>query len=57
MRLIRLIFSWICIIAYPAALMFGLKFSNPLYELPLVLLFLVAVLVIRADYRNRKPND
>ena len=56
-RLIGLIFSWICIVAYPAELMFGLKFANPLYELPLVLLFLIAVLIIRADYRKRKSKE
>ena len=57
MRLIILIFSWVCIVAYPAALMFGLKFANPLYELPLVVLFLLAVLNIRAHYRKPKSND
>ena len=54
---IKLVLSFIYVVAYPAALFLGLRFPNPFYELPLVLLFLFAVLIIRAHYRKRKMDD
>jgi hypothetical protein len=47
-----MIIAWICVLAYPAALLFGLEFENPYLELPLIVAWLAAVIFIYQDWKK-----
>jgi|GEM_PF-2401025 hypothetical protein len=56
LRLLAMIIAWLCVGAYPIALIFGLEFTNPFYELPLLLIWFASVLFIYRDWRKGNWN-
>jgi hypothetical protein len=49
--------AWIGVVGYPLLTHFGgLEFDQPLYELPILLLWFAAMLQIYADFRRGKSD-